>query len=110
MRKLILVAFTLVFLLSSAEARATQYPDEYAIRPLQLPGGIVELKVPVVMNLSRDSVASPVFIPFTIRLGMSDDLELRLFHPGRGLCVSGKSRSCDRVYNDLGFGFLYNFL
>jgi hypothetical protein len=88
------------------------YPDEYALRPLRLPTGLVQLKVPVVINLSKDSVASPVFIPFELRLGLTSELELRLFHPdpGHGLCISGHSKGCDRVYNDLALGLLYSVM
>ena len=86
------------------------YPDEYALRPLLLPTGMVQLKVPVVINLSKNSVASPVFIPIEIRLGLTKELELRLFQPGNSLCVSGKSKGCDRVYNDLALGMLYSVM
>lgn len=86
------------------------YPDEYALRPLQLPAGMVQLKVPVIVNLSRNAVGSPVWIPFEIRLGLTSDLELRLFHPVHGLCVSGQAKGCGRVYNDLGLGMLYSVM
>jgi hypothetical protein len=86
------------------------YPDEYALRPLRLPTGLVQLKVPVVINLSKDHVASPVTIPFEIRLGLTHELELRLFHPGNGLCISGKSKGCGKVYNDLALGMLYSVM
>jgi hypothetical protein len=109
MRKLFpIVAFLLAALAWAPPASA--YPDEYALRPLQLPSGMAQLKVPVVINLSRDNAGSPVYIPFEIRLGLTPQLELRLFHPGHGLCVSGKSHGCGHVYNDLGVGLLYNVL
>jgi hypothetical protein len=86
------------------------YPDAYALRPLELPAGTVQLKVPVVINLSKGSVASPVTIPFELRLGLTSDLELRLFHPVNGLCVSGHAKGCGRVYNDLAMGMLYSVM
>jgi len=86
---------------------AVGYPDAYALRPLELPTGMVQLKVPVIINLSKDFVAKPVFIPFELRFGLTNELELRLFHPVYGLCVSGQSKGCDRVYNDLALGMLY---
>jgi len=86
------------------------YPDEYAVRPLQLPTGMVQLKVPVIVNMSKGSVGSPVFIPFELRLGLTSDLELRIFHPGHGLCVSGRAKGCDPVYNDVGLGLLYSVM
>jgi hypothetical protein len=95
----------LLALPTSARA-AGGYPEEYALRPLQLPAGTVQLKVPVIVNLSRSSAGKPVWIPFELRLGLSSELELRLFHPVHGICVRG----CDRVYNDLGVGILYSIM
>jgi hypothetical protein len=107
--KKIIPGLTLVVLAFAGTARAQGgYPDEYALRPLMLPTGMAQLKVPVVINLSKDSVASPVSIPFEIRLGLTSELELRLFHPGNGLCISGKSKGCGHVYNDLALGMLYS--
>jgi hypothetical protein len=95
---------------STAYAQGGGYPDAYALRPLQLPTGMVQLKVPVIINLSKGSVASPVFIPFELRLGLTRDLELRIFHPVHGLCVSGHAKGCGRVYNDLALGMLYSVM
>jgi hypothetical protein len=79
------------------------YPDEYALRPITLSGGMVQVKVPVVINLSKDLVAKPINIPLEIRYGISDTLELRLFHD-TGLCLTGKEKGCEKVYNDVGLG------
>ncbi len=93
--------------LSGGVARAQGgYPEQYALRPLRLPTGMVQLKVPLVINLSRGSAGSPVNLPFEIRLGVNDALELRLFHPVNGLCLRG----CGRIYNDLALGLLYSLL
>jgi hypothetical protein len=110
MRKFVpaLVIAALAFA-STAHAQGG-YPDAYALRPLQLPTGMVQLKVPVIINLSKDSVGSPVFIPFELRLGLTSDLELRIFHPDHGLCISGQAKGCGRVYNDLGLGMLYSVM
>jgi hypothetical protein len=111
MRKHAVMAVGLLFLATAGTARAASgYPDAYALRPLELPPSMVQLKVPVIINLSRGSVANPVWIPFELRLGLTDELELRLFHPVHGLCVSGRSRGCGRVYNDLGLGMLYSVM
>jgi hypothetical protein len=106
------LAFALVLgcLAAARPGLAAGYPDEYALRPLQLPAGMAQLKVPVIINLSRGQVGSPVWIPFELRLGLTDELELRLFHPVRGLCVSGRSHGCGRVYNDLGLSMLYSVM
>ena len=108
MRKLVIGSLVLLVLAAvggSAHAQG-RYPQEYAVRPLQVPQGMVQLKVPLVINLSRDSDGKPIFIPFDIRIGASNDLELRLFHPVHGICLTG----CGKVYNDLGFGLLYSLV
>lgn len=111
MQKLVLAAF-LFLIASTGAARAQGYPDEYALRPLQLPTDMVQLRVPLVINLSEDRVGSPVAIPFDIRFGLSRELELQLFHqsPYGGLCVSGKSNGCEHVYDDLAVGLLYSVM
>ncbi|HEY5284092.1 MAG TPA: hypothetical protein VIM14_14965 [Polyangia bacterium] len=103
------IALALLASASTAHAQGG-YPDAYALRPLQLPAGMVQLKVPVIINLSKGNVGSPVFIPFELRLGLTSELELRIFQPGHGLCVSGQARGCGRVYNDLGLGLLYSVM
>jgi len=102
------LVLTLLAVAGTAHAQGG-YPDAYALRPLQLPAGMVQLKVPVIINLSKGNVGSPVFIPFELRLGLTSELELRIFQPGHGLCVS-RRKGCGRVYNDLGLGFLYSVM
>ena len=103
--------FVLAALAFAGTAHAQSgYPDAYALRPLQLPTGMVQLKVPVIINLSKGSVAKPVFIPLELRLGLTSELELRVFHPVHGLCVSGQAKGCGRVYNDVGLGMLYSVM
>ena len=110
MRKFV-PALTLAALAFAGTAHAQGgYPDAYAVRPLQLPASMVQLKVPVIINLSKDAVGSPVYLPFELRLGLTSDLELRIFQPGYGLCVSGRARRCGHVYNDLGLGLLYSVM
>jgi hypothetical protein len=83
-----------------------QYPDEYALRPIQLPQGMVQAKIPLIIDLSRGHAGKPIFVPLDLRLGVTDELELRLFHPVNGLCLRG----CAKAYNDLAFGLLYSVL
>jgi hypothetical protein len=110
MRRIIPALLVASIALTGTARAAPGYPDAYALRPLELPPSMVQLKVPVIINLSRGSVANPVWIPFELRLGLTDELELRLFHPVHGLCVSGRSRGCGQVYNDLGLGMLYSVM
>ena len=92
------------------------YPDEYALRPIGVAAGMVEVKVPVVINLSKSMVAKPISVPLEVRYGVSNELELRIFHdsvepmlPG-GVCLGGKDRGCGKFYNNVGVGAGYSFL
>jgi hypothetical protein len=78
-------------------------PDEYVLRPITLAAGEVQIKVPVVINLSKSLVGKPIYVPLEVRYGLTDTLELTLFHD-TGLCLTGKSKGCEKVYNDVGLG------
>jgi hypothetical protein len=110
MRKFVpALVLALLAVASTAHAQGG-YPDAYALRPLQMPASMVQLKVPVIINMSKGAVGSPVYLPFELRLGLTSDLELRIFQPGHGLCISGQSKGCGHVYNDLGLGLLYSVM
>jgi len=92
-----------------AVAAPAGYPDEYALRPLGVAAGMVEVLVPVEIELSKGMVAKPINIPLEVRYGLSEQLELKLFHL-TGLCLTGKEKGCTKVYNDVGLGVAYSFL
>jgi hypothetical protein len=92
-----------------AAAAPGGYPDEYALRPLTLKSGMLEVEVPVEVNLSKDKVGKPINIPLSVGYGVNDQLELRLVH-GTGLCLTGKDNDCDKVYNDVGLNAYYSFM
>jgi hypothetical protein len=112
MKKFVLAAFLGALACAGTAHAQRGYPDEYALRPLQLPTEMVQLKVPLIINLSKDNVGNPIAIPFDIRFGLTDDLELDLFHqyPHGGLCISGQSKGCGHVYNDIAVGLLYSLM
>jgi hypothetical protein len=106
---------------------AGAYPDEYALRPLTLAAGTFQATVPVVLNLSKNAVLKPVWVPLDLRFGVNDQLELFLSHNvhgtplaygGGGVCLGGKDRgywtmlagSCQKsngdaaIYNNLNVG------
>ena len=100
------------------------YPDAYALRPLVLAPGMFQATLPVVLNLSKNKLLKPVFIPLDLRFGVIDQLEVFVNHtvPGgspamgsaptlsAGLCLGGKSRGCDKVYNNVNVGGQYSFM
>jgi hypothetical protein len=98
-----LLLATLLALPVHAQGR---YPDEYALRPLQLPQAMAQVKIPLVIDLSRGNAGKTIFVPLDLRLGVTSELELRIFHPVNGVCLRG----CAKAYNDLGFGLLYAVL
>lgn len=90
--------------LAGAAHASPGYPDEYALRPIQLPTGMAQVKIPLIIDLSRGHAGKPIFVPLDLRVGVSPELELRIFHPVHGVCLRG----CDKHYNDLAFGLLYS--
>jgi hypothetical protein len=106
-----------------AAAVAGAYPDEYALRPLTLAAGTFQATVPVVLNLSKNAVLKPVWVPLDLRYGVSDVLEVFVSHNnhgtplafgGGGVCLGGKDRGCIKsngdsaFYNNLNIGAQYS--
>lgn len=86
----------------SALSTGGGYPDEYTLRPLVLPAGGYQVWLPVMFNLSKDSVGKPIIIPPEFSMGLDSDLTLRLYTRG-----SFRIRKGDKVFNDIGLGFTY---
>jgi len=89
------------------------YPDEYALRPLTLASGTFQATVPVVLNLSKNKVLKPVWVPLDLRLGVNDQLELFISHNAfgsplavgeGGVCLGGTNRFCEKLYNNVNVG------
>jgi hypothetical protein len=106
MRKIALAVFLATLAQAEAASAAGSYPDEYALRPLQLPASMVQLKVPLDIDLSRGNAGKLLYMPFELRIGVAREVELRIFHPVHGLCLRG----CGRAYDDVGFGVLVELL
>ncbi len=78
------------------------YPyAELTKQPLTLAAGLLRLDVPVAINLSKDLVGKPWSIPAALALGVTDDLEIGVFHR-TGLCLAGTANGCSKVYDDVG--------
>ena len=86
---------------------------------LTLPGGKVFLDAFVEVSLSKDLAFKPVSLAPDVWYGVSDDLTLGLVHSGRGatglwgksgdgLCFTGESKGCPKVYNNLGVDARYH--
>ncbi len=89
-------------------------------RPATLEAGRILLKVPVLINLSKDLVGKPVSVAPDIYYGVNDDFTLGITHTngslvypaiaGDGLCLTGDSNGCPKVYNNVGLDSLYRFI
>ena len=110
---------------AAALVTAGAYPDEYALRPLTLAAGTFQATVPVVLNLSKNEVLKPLWVPLDLRFGVNDQLEIFLGHNvhgtplafGRGgVCLGGKDRGCTKsngestLYNNLNVGAQFSFM
>jgi hypothetical protein len=90
----------------------------YALGSLVLPAGVFQATVPVVLNLSKDAVLKPVWIPLNLSYGVTDKLTVFLNHStpngavaaGSGVCIGGKDRKCDKFYNNLNLGAQFSLL
>jgi hypothetical protein len=68
--------------------------------------------VPIVLNLSKDAVLKPVWIPLDLSYGVNDQLTVFLNHSTpngpvaamSGVCLGGKDRGCDKFYNNVNLG------
>jgi hypothetical protein len=78
------------------------YPyAELVNQPLTLPRALVRLDVPVHVNVSKDAVGKPWYIPPALDVGVTDDLQLGLFHEV-GFCPAGAQNGCNKLYDDVG--------
>ena len=94
------------------------YPDAYVLRPLTVPFGMFQGTLPVVLNLSQNSVLKPVWIPLDMRFGMTNQFEVFVSHNalgaplavGRGGLCLGSKQYCPSAYNNLNVGGQYSFV
>ena len=87
--------------------------------PHTLRQGGVSIDGDVVIGLSSGSAGEPINIVPNIYYGVSDQLSVGLAHnpgaeifqtAGRGLCLTGTSGGCGKVYNNLSLDSLYSFM
>lgn len=80
------------------------YPTQSLVdQPLTLPGGMLEIGVPVVIDVSDGGViGGPDWsIPVYLDYGLTDSVQLGVFH-STGLCLAGDENGCPEVYDDIG--------
>src|SRR3954465_5037652 len=85
-------------------------------RGVQGPGGLFTARVLLLVNASKDNFGKPVSLAPDLYYSGSDTVQSGLLHPGpmgwqslprSGLCLTGTSDGCPKVYNNVGFDFMY---
>lgn len=76
------------------------WPNEITQRPLTLRQGMIELWLPVNMNLADGREFEPVNLNPSLRYGVTDNFMIGLRH-FVGICASGEDKGCAEVYDDV---------
>jgi hypothetical protein len=88
-------------------------------RGVQGPAGLFTARVLLLVNASKDNFGKPTSLAPDLYYSVSDTVQIGLLHtgpmgwqsrPGFGLCLTGTSNGCPRVYDNVGFDFMYGLL
>jgi hypothetical protein len=88
-------------------------------RGVQAPGGLFTARVSLLVDASKNSFGEPTSLAPDLFYAVSDTVQIGLLHtgpmgwqsrPGFGLCLTGMSGDCPRVYNNVGLDFMYGLL
>ena len=88
-------------------------------RGVQGPAGLFTARVLLLVNASKDNFGKPTSLAPDLYYSVSDTVQIGLLHtgpmgwqslPGVGLCLTGTANGCRRVYNNVGFDFMYGLL
>src|SRR5262245_51786474 len=104
--------------LAQADTRtATAPPGHHAVaRGVQAPGGMLAIRTFLHVNASENDFGEPVSLAPDIFYAFTDSLQLGIVHngpmgwqtrPGFGLCLTGESHGCPRVYDNVGVDLMY---
>jgi len=88
-------------------------------RGVQGPGGLFTARVSLLVNASTDNFGKPTSLAPDLFYSISDTVQIGLLHtgpmgwqsrPGFGLCLTGTTNGCPKVYDNVGFDFMYGLL
>jgi len=88
-------------------------------RGVQGPGGLLTARVLLLVNASTDNFGKPTSLAPDVFYSISDTVQIGLLHtgpmgwqsrPGFGLCLTGTTNGCPKVYDNVGFDFMYGLL
>jgi hypothetical protein len=92
------------------------------LTPLVLATGKWEIRVPLAINMSKESAAKPLSLPVDVYYGLNEQLTVGVTHsfgvvqpvlpyrPGYGICLSSEENGCAKVYNNIGLDAIYQFM
>ena len=88
-------------------------------RGVQGPAGLFTARINLLMNASKGSFGKPTSLAPDLYYSITDTVQIGLLHtgpmgwqttPGGSLCITGASNGCPKVYNNVGFDFMYGHL
>jgi len=88
-------------------------------RGVQGPAGLFTARVLLLVNATKDNFGKPTSLAPDLYYSISDTVQVGLLHtgpmgwqsrPGFGLCLTGTANGCPRVYDNVGFDFMYGLL
>lgn len=88
-------------------------------RGVQGPEGLVTVRLNLLINASKNSFGKPTSLAPDLYYSLSDTVQIGILHtgpmgwqtlPGAGLCLTGTSNGCPRIYDNVGFDFIYGLL
>ena len=88
-------------------------------RGVQGPAGLFTARIHLLVNASKGSFGKPTSLAPDFYYSATDTVQIGLLHtlpmgwqtlPGAGLCLTGQSDGCPKVYNNVGFDLMYGLL
>jgi hypothetical protein len=88
-------------------------------RGVQGPAGMLSARIFLNINLSTDLAGKPVSLAPDLYYSVSDALQFGILStlpmgwqtlPGSGLCLTGDTSGCPKVYNNIGFDVMYGLV
>jgi hypothetical protein len=88
-------------------------------RGVQAPGGLFTARVLLLVDASKGSFGEPTSLAPDLFYAVSDTVQIGLLHtgpmgwqsrPGFGLCLTGTTGGCRKVYDNVGLDFMYGLL
>lgn len=88
-------------------------------RGVQGPAGLFTARINLLVNASKGLFGKPISLAPDLYYSITDTVQIGLLHtgpmgwqttPGAGLCLTGTSDGCPKVYRNVGFDFMYGLL